>query len=176
MLTPDVFTNSNTASGNRNLQQRPRTNPNIPTRIESVWDIETTRYVERISADCKQDADHYIEKAKYYRRASNCIQLSMIILGGVTTFINGSEFITDVNRKIISSVFSCVSSILGSVYVIFSFSKKSIVNSNIGTGMKNLHNEIEKELLKPKLQKSDPYELIDFSEETREKLLKQKLK
>jgi hypothetical protein len=50
------------------------------------------------------------------------------------------------------------------------------VNNNIGTGMKTLHNEIEKELLKPRIQKGDPYELIDFSEETREKLLKQKLK
>ena len=100
----------------------------------------------------------------------------MIILGGVTTFINGSEFITDVNRKIVSSVFSCVSSILGSIYVIFSFSHKSIVNSNIGTGMQALHKEIEKELIKPKVHKGDPYELIDFSEETREKLLKQKLK
>jgi|LauGreDrversion4_2_1035121.scaffolds.fasta_scaffold104570_2 hypothetical protein len=179
MLSPDIFSNSmsNLSNANRHLvQSRPHTNPNIPSRVESVWDIETTRYVERLSADCRKDAEHYALKGKYYRRASNCIQLSMIILGGVTTFINGSDFITEYNRKIISSVFSCVSSILGSIYVIFSFSKKSIVNNNIGTGMKTLHNEIEKELLKPRIQKGDPYELIDFSEETREKLLKQKLK
>ena len=158
MISPNI---------NNSYINRPKSNPvNFSHKYDNnqnPWNIENTRKIEHISEDALNESKKYTRKTKIYKRSSNCIQLSMIILGAI-------EYIPDSNRKIISGVFSCLSSILGSIYVIFRISKKAIENEEIAAGFESLHAGIKAELTEPVPNRKPPSEIIEFSNDVFQKL------
>ncbi len=117
-------------------------------------------------------AEKHQDLAEYYSKASKSIQTAIIILSGVGTF-TASLPIDSFTKTIVTSCCSATTGILSSVYVVFGLGKRGVKHDDVATGFKSLEKSIRLELLRRPEEKSNPIEIIDFCETTREKLLKQ---
>ncbi len=135
-------------------------------------DWKAVRELATLAKECGELSSEHRELSKYYAKLSRAIQITIIVLSGTGTLVNGLPVVGDITKQIISSCCSATTGVLSSVYVLLGLSKKSIKHDDVATGLKSLEKSLRLELLKPHHQQTDPLELIEFCETTKEKLLK----
>ena len=138
--------------------------------VSSEW--KAVREIATLAKECGELSAEHRELGEYYAKCSRAVQISIILLSGTGTLVNGLPLIGDITKQVVSSCCSAATGILSSIYVLLGLSKKSIKHDDVATGFKSLEKSLRFELLKPYHQQSDPLELIEFCETTKEKLLK----
>jgi hypothetical protein len=138
--------------------------------VSSEW--KAVREIATLAKECGELSVKHRELGEYYAKCSRAIQISIILLSGTGTLVNGLPLVGGITKQVVSSCCSATTGILSSIYVLLGLSKKSIKHDDVATGFKSLEKSLRFELLKPYHQQSDPLELIEFCETTKEKLLK----
>ena len=138
--------------------------------LSSEW--KAMREIATLAKECGELSAEHRELSEYYAKCSRAIQISVIVLSGTGTLVNGLPIVGDVGKQVVSSCCSAITGVLSGIYVLLGLSKKSIKHDDVATGFKSLEKSLRLELLKPHHQQSDPLELIEFCETTKEKLLK----
>ena len=167
---------SNIADSNKNdfvIQVSDEHNDlNIPSQDSSIiWNKEIEEEIMNIAQCCKDEAYNAKSQGDTFLKYSKYLQLSLIILGSTSVYISASPIESNIKEPI-NVVLGAFTTIISSVYTMFSFSKKGLVYKEVGQSLDNLARILRCEILKPIDTRQSVNELILFSQMSRDKYLK----
>ena len=135
------------------------------------WNKDLENEIIKISNYCKKESSHSFQKGKSYINYGKYIQILIIILGACSVYIGASSAPLEVKDPI-NIVLGATTSIVSSIYSMFSFSKKGNLFKDVSFGLDNLSRTLRCELFKPKRTRQPVMEFIMFAQVSRDKLLK----
>jgi len=135
------------------------------------WNKNIEEEILNIAQCCKDEALNSKSQGELYLRYSKYLQLSLIILGSTSVYISASPIASSVKEPI-NVVLGAFTTIISSVYTMFSFSKKGLIYKEVGQSLDNLARILRCEILKPIDARQSVNELILFSQMSRDKYLK----
>jgi len=145
---------------------------NIPSQDSSIiWNKEIEEEIMNIAQCCKDEAYNAKSQGDTFLKYSKYLQLSLIILGSTSVYISASPIESNIKEPI-NVVLGAFTTIISSVYTMFSFSKKGLVYKEVGQSLDNLARILRCEILKPIDTRQSVNELILFSQMSRDKYLK----
>jgi len=147
---------------------------NIPQQGDqdpSLWNSNIEDEIAQIAECCRGEADQSKSVGETYLKYSKYLQVSLIILGSTSVYISASQIPTEIKESI-NVVLGASTTIVSSIYTMFSFSKKGAIYKDVGQGLDNLSRILRCEILKPIVSRQSVNELILFAQMTRDKLLK----
>jgi len=149
--------------------------PSPLTYIKDENDIQWTEKIEeeikKFSDICKKECDNTRFKSKRHYLFGRVIQISLIILGSLSVYSSASSI--EIETKNIINIFTGFSTtVISSIYTIFGFTKKATIEFEASLGLDNISKMLKYELLKPIHQRKSPFDLIYFSNMTRDKIIK----
>lgn len=149
-----------------------------PTPLTYLKDENDVQWTETIEVEikkfadiCKKESEATKWKAKKHYYAGRIIQICLIILGSLSVYSSASSINADTKNAI--NIFTGFSTtVISSVYTMFGFTKKATIEFEASMGLDNISKMLLYELLKPSHQRKSPFDIIYFSNMSRDKIIK----
>lgn len=149
-----------------------------PTPLTYLKDENEVQWTETIEVEvkkfadiCKKESEATKWKAKKHYYAGRIIQICLIILGSLSVYSSASSINADTKNAI--NIFTGFSTtVISSVYTMFGFTKKATIEFEASMGLDNISKMLLYELLKPSHQRKSPFDIIYFSNMSRDKIIK----
>lgn len=160
---------------NNSIRNSEHNDPSPLTYIKDENEIQWTEKIEeeikKFSDICKIECDNTRFKAKRHYLFGRVIQITLIILGSLSVYSSASSI--EIETKNIINIFTGFSTtVISSIYTIFGFTKKATIEFEASLGLDNISKMLKYELLKPIHQRKSPFDLIYFSNMSRDKIVK----
>jgi len=168
------------SENNNNTPDTPDTHEDNqePTPLTYLKDENEVQWTETIEVEikkfadiCKKESEATKWKAKKHYYAGRIIQICLIILGSLSVYSSASSINADTKNAI--NIFTGFSTtVISSVYTMFGFTKKATIEFEASMGLDNISKMLLYELLKPSHQRKSPFDIIYFSNMSRDKIIK----
>lgn len=154
---------------NENNEPSPLTYMKDETDIQ--WNESIEIEIKKFAEICKIESENTKWKAKKHYYTGRAIQIFLIILGSLSVYSSASSIDTDTKDAI--NIFTGFSTtVMSSIYTIFGFTKKATLEFEASLGLDNISKMLSYELLKPTHQRKSPFDIIYFSNMSRDKIVK----
>lgn len=171
--TPSPDSNSNVGSNDdiKDITPEFLRSASIMRRKENMWTPQLEEQIKKFAAACDKEAKMCKNKARRHFVIGRCMQITLIILGSISIYSTAAGLADEIRNAM--SFFSGFSTtVISSVYTLFGFTKKATIEFETSLGLYSLAMMINCELLKPARIRKSPFELMYFSNMSRDKLIK----
>jgi hypothetical protein len=162
-------------SEEENHSENQNSEPSPLTYMKDENDIQWTESIEievkKFAEICRTESENTKWKAKKHYYTGRFIQIFLIILGSLSVYSSASSLNVDTKNSI--NIFTGFSTtVLSSIYTIFGFTKKATLEFEASLSLDNISKMLSYEILKPPHQRKSPFDIIYFSNMSRDKIVK----